>query len=241
MDFVNIFRITLRRWYVVVPLLVVTVMLAQFAHSRATVWYEASGSVILMSPSMSEFTRTDEPVIENPYLTFSPSLRTTGSVIGRILLDDTTKAAIAEEGLSPRYEMEMDGNAPVLAYTVTARDGGTALATADRIATLISEQLSVLQTEAQAPVEQQITAEVLTRPLAAVPLAEGAMRAMVAVLAIGGAAAVGAAVLMETVVVTLRERRRSEAEQAPISVNAHEASVFSAVEGRASSPVSTRS
>ncbi len=188
-----------RRWYVVVPLVLVLAVGVIFLTRTTPYSYSGKASVVLLSPSVKS---TNEPTASNPYLAFSGNLDATAAVLVRILTDEDSAQTLTGSGATAAYTVGPDPttpNAPLLAIETKDHDPVVAARTMDALIVLLQSQLKEQQTKARAPAELFITAAVVShmsperdstakKTVAAVGLAVSLVLPLLTAFAVEGAA-----------------------------------------------------
>jgi hypothetical protein len=212
-DLQTLIRIIFRRWYVVIPVLALTGLVGQYMLSSTEPEYDASGSVLLLSPFQqgdpedpADPADVDDP--GNAYLAFNASLRTTATAMERIMSDSSSRRAIRELGHEGTYVVEVDQEGPILNITATAQRPDEAIQTVVGVFELIAAELDERQDAVNANPDQRIRTQVLFTPSRASEQTTARTRTLVALGALGLAAAASAAVLTESLVVGRRRRTR---------------------------------
>jgi len=149
MDLWSSLHVIARRWYVVVPALALTGIVAALVAANTQVTYTARGSSVLLAPSEANTT--------NPYTNFNPSLQTTAQVVGNDVASQATRTTFAVNKLDSSYRIIVPYDAtrsvllPEIDYTVEAPNAKTALATVDALHTTVSKTLADRQEASGAP------------------------------------------------------------------------------------------
>lgn len=216
MDLVSVARVARRRWQVVVVGLVLTcVGVAALLVMPPT--YEATSVLVLLAPSTPPPATSPTgsvPAAVNPYQAFDSSIAVTAGLMATQLTQPGVVDRLVRRGASPDYTVTTDPDTGGPTVTITAKDRkpGTALATTRLVSTEFRRQLAASQIAAGAPKGSLISASVVVTPSRADPLVSGRNRALVAVLAIGLAISICAALAVDTL---LMHRARKQAERNP--------------------------
>jgi hypothetical protein len=216
-DLLTTIRILLRRWFVVVPALLLTAGAAYLTLQTVKPSYEATGAVVLLGPATAGAPVPGEPSPPqvNPYLEFGGALETTALIVSRSLMSEAAVTRLAEKGATAVYEVGTgsDGGSPLVNVIATDPDEAVALRTVEVLITEVGAELERRQAAARAPRSQFIRAETVTTPTRATPLSGSSLRAVAAVGALGLAASFGLGFLAEAVAV--RRRRPRAAVEVP--------------------------
>lgn len=164
---------SLRRWYVLVPLLIISLAAAFAIGSRSQSEYEVSGVVILLVPEQ-------DPGSPNPYA---------GSSASQLLTIQATssaaRTAFLEKGLSDEYEVFHESRTPIVQLTVVAVSEQAALDTAEEIVEYLETTLDLSQKELGITKSARVTLGVVDAPDVVNP-AEGGRLRLTGVLAVLG-------------------------------------------------------
>jgi len=257
MDLWTALTVIVRRWYVVVPAIILAVLVALFATSRLAPVYTASGSVLFTSSSEVYVSpdNPDEPErVEqvNPFEGFSPSLQTTAALVGDRLSSDEVRELFQDEKLEDEYEVFAPYDptrtilAPSLEFDVENSDPDVAVDTVTRLQEESATQLALLQTEAKVRPELFIQVRPLITPLEATQ--QNALKVRVAgiVLLLGVTIALSLAFVVESLT-SARATRRAAEERAERRITpdndsrrARPSSRSGSSSGRGTRPVSSR-
>ena len=154
MDLFTTIRILLRRWFVVVPALLVTAGAAYYAMQAVAPAYEATGAVVLLGPATAGAPVAGEPnpAPVNPYLEFGGALETTGEIVSRTLMSEATVSKLAKKGATAAYEVGTgsEGGSPIINLIATDADEQMARKTVNVLITEVSTELERRQAAAGA-------------------------------------------------------------------------------------------
>lgn len=215
MDLVTFLRILLRRWDVVLPGFLLTLVTTFAAGGSVTPAYEAQGSLLLFGPATGTSPRGTAPI--NPYLNFNSSLESTAVIIAESMSSEEIVRQLADLGATAGYEVTATQKTPIL--TVSARGSSEAQVrhTAQLVLQRVQDELAARQQAAGAPANTLIRSQVLSPPRVSVQ-AGNKSRVMAAVAVLG----LGTTVLLAFAVENLaawRQRWRQSAP--PPSVRSH--------------------
>lgn len=195
----DVWRITLaalRRWYVLLPLLALTGVIAVTMGNRVAPEYEGRAAGML-TPARAE------TEVANPY----GSVTGANEALGIVLNSNEVRGAVAEQGLPAGYEVGAAARSTILQLTTRAATPEEATATAQAVLDLAVQELSARQTEAGLPPQGQITLSVLESPSVTSVVDTGAVRAQAVVVVLGGALSLLVAVLFDDIVGLWRRAR----------------------------------
>lgn len=204
----DVWRITvavLRRWYVFLPLVAVTLLGAFVVGEGVAPQYEAGATAILVPGS--ELTE-----IESPYGNMNDTTQVLSIVIGSTEARD----AIEQRGLSPAYEISARDRSNIFNVMVVTSSPEESLATLEGVLELAERELTERQGAAGVPAGAQIGLQVLQPPAVMNVALEGKMRNMAVVGILGGALALLVTVLFDDLVgLVKRWHRRRDERRAP--------------------------
>ncbi len=211
MDLVDVLRIALRRWYVVLAILVVGSVAALVLASSVEPTYKVSSESILISGQTAQDPERPATGPTNPYMQFSSSLFTTLSAVTRTVNGDEYRKELVGGDASRDYTFGTSQEAPVIITEAESSTPEDALALAQSVQAALSETLSNIQADEEVPPEEQIFMRVLTTSDATQEMGSR-NRVLVGVFAITLAAAIGGAVLVESLVQTRKRPRGGDRE-----------------------------
>lgn len=223
----DVWRITvaaLRRWYVLLPMLALTVVLAMAAGQGVREEYEVTGAAMLVpGRSLSD--------VPNPY--GGPS--DAANAVAIVLNSPEARRQIAEQGLVPTYEVSPESRSTVLRFQVRGEDRIAAVDTGMAVFRMGAMELNERQAAAGIRVAERYSIDVLQAPSVSAAVSDGKLRNMAVVGVLGAALSLVLAVFFDDVVGLLRRRRRRKAE-AKAAGAAEEADAAAAVESEDAPP-----
>ncbi|GAA2150961.1 hypothetical protein GCM10009760_45840 [Kitasatospora kazusensis] len=184
LDMREVLRVIRKRWYVTLPIVVITICLSAVANAVLPTTYQSDCSISLLnSPDVAAL----PPNNGNPFLSFSQALTVTADFLGRRLASDESAKALAKRGLTGTYGVKLADNAmgPFLTLTVTGTDPVQVRKSIDILNTFTAEQLKTMQSEQQAPAGAQIASTVIVPPQAPQAQTKSKLQS-VALIAMGG-------------------------------------------------------
>jgi hypothetical protein len=172
MDFWGTVRVLRRRWYIALPAVLLTGVLALSVYITVPTRYESSGVLVLTSPAAggrySEKTKPEDVVRVNPLLQFDGSLTTTAQILTQILGDPKTAEELAGEGSTAVYTANTGPvGGPLLFITTEADSAETAEGLVGKVLEKTVAELAAQQKALSAPEQTFITAQVLVKPTTA--------------------------------------------------------------------------
>ncbi|GAA3398359.1 chain length determinant protein [Streptomyces roseoviridis] len=160
MDLAEIFRVMCRRWYVLVPGLLLTAGLTVGAWLLVPVSYESQSTVAMLN------SRKGAAADGNPFLSMEPSLTGMADSLARNVNSDASKAELKERGLTLKYEAKIADNAqgPLLWLTVTGEDRAAVLKGNTTLMAFTAQRLEHLQAEQSVPADAMIRITTIVPP-----------------------------------------------------------------------------
>ncbi|MFF5973151.1 chain length determinant protein [Streptomyces sp. NPDC012769] len=160
MDLAEIFRVMCRRWYVLVPGLLLTTGLVVGAWLLVPVSYESQSTVAMLN------SRKGAAADGNPFLSMEPSLTGMADSLARNVNSDASKAELREQGLTLKYEAKIADNAqgPLLWLTVTGEDRAAVLQGNKTLMAFTAQRLEDLQAEQAVPSDAMIRITTIVPP-----------------------------------------------------------------------------
>lgn len=205
MDAVELLRVVLRRWYVVLPVLLLTGAGAFFAGNAVTADYEAKAALLLLGPSVAA-TESGGAFV-NPYRTAGTNA--TADALDIVADSTTTQLLMVEAGHDDvTYEVRADNS--IMEIVVVGSSPAESVAAVEFLQQYLETQLEQRQDAVDAPTDQRLAFDVLAAAGTSTAIVEGVSRIRVAVLGAGGLLALALAVLADR----LARRRSSAADRA---------------------------
>ena len=189
----------LRRWYVLVGGLLVTVAICFGATQVVPASYTTAVSVLLLPPA--------SPLAEgNPYRALA-GLQLAADVLARAVTDTSTTNEIAPPAGSASYAVVRDGttSGPILLVTTEDTSEAGALATLRAVLDTMPKTLADLQTEAGAPPESLLTMSVIANT----DVAEKSLKSLIRAVIVAATVGIGATLLLAAAVDGSMRRRDS--------------------------------
>ncbi|GGV59134.1 hypothetical protein GCM10010294_06880 [Streptomyces griseoloalbus] len=136
MDLAEIFRVMRRRWYVLLPGLLLTAGLIVGVTSTVPVSYQSQSTVVLLNSQKATLAYDG-----NPFLSTQTSLTGMADSLARSLNSDDSLKELRSRGARGTFEAKIADNAqgPLMWLTVTGTDEASVLAS-DRILTTYAEE-----------------------------------------------------------------------------------------------------
>ncbi|WP_439656329.1 hypothetical protein ACSHWB_28310 [Lentzea sp. HUAS TT2] len=172
MDFWGTVRVLRRRWYIALPAVLLTGVLALFVFVSVPTRYESSGVLVLTSPAAggryTANTKPEDVVRVNPLLQFDGSLTTTAQILTQILGDPKTAEELAGKGSTSVYTANTGPvGGPLLFITTESDSAESAEGLVGKVLEKTVAELAAQQKALAAPEQTFITAQVLVKPTTA--------------------------------------------------------------------------
>lgn len=204
----DVFSVLLRRWYLVLVVLVATLAGASLAGRVVPPTYRAEASVLLLPPKVLAEDASSNG--GNPLLSLG-GLGPTASVLARAMTDAQTERTLKAHGAVGDYTVEPDltTSGPVLLVRAEDAQPVVAVATLQLVLDQLPRTLTALQESIGAPQKSRLSVSVINREREPVEVRKRQLRAViVAVLVTAGMGALG--ILLFDGLVIRRRRRREE-------------------------------
>jgi capsular polysaccharide biosynthesis protein len=201
MDFWGSVGIIVRQWKAVLPATLLVLTASFLVAMKVGMEYQATGTLLMVAPNPPSATAAGNtgPRL-NPFNAFSSSLAITADIMSRIMTkDDATMQRMEAAGARAKYDVGtgVDGPGPIISIIATGKTPEEALQTVAVISKGIQDELASRQKQFGAPTDTWIRADPLTMPQQATLMLASPLRAFLAVAALGFAAVVTLAYLLE--------------------------------------------
>lgn len=213
MDFWKTMGVLLRRWYVSVPIFVVSLVLGGGVFLVVPTTYESTGTIVLTAPPAGAVTQVNPANATgpgNPLLDFEGSLTITTQLLIQSLSSPTVQNAIAAEGGSSTFQAG-DGNTggPFVVIIADAKSKAQAERTVTLALQYASNELNQRQKALQAPPSTFINTQVVVEATPAKTKLSNKLKGGGVALALGLIISLAAAFALESRS-TNRKRRKEE-------------------------------
>lgn len=207
MDLLDLLKLMFRRWYVTVPVIVLTLGAALVLGASIQPEYKTEAAVLLVPPTTATAPAPNaSPQPGNPWLRVGENAMAQAVQIAVSAHDARTQVVAA--GGDPSYEIGLVNRSSILTIEVTASTHASALATVTSVTKLIEDVVASKQAEYRPRAGEQITTEILDPGLNIIQSRSNVLRAQIVVGAIGLLLATAAAVGYDAL-----QRRRATARQ----------------------------
>jgi uncharacterized protein involved in exopolysaccharide biosynthesis len=215
-DFFDTLVLLCRRWYVVVPMLVLTLVATFFAYSSSASTYSATSSVLLAVPpapttSTSANGTVITPCSENPYCS-SDQLQSLGNVVSLAMNDPVRSASVLQGHGSASYKviLSSDTRSPILDVSAVAHSPSEATGALKAVLGAVREELRKRQTDVGVKPSNFITAQAVVTTAPKVQ-SGGKIRSALVTLGIGLALTLMMAFLVDALLSSRRRRKTPHA------------------------------
>lgn len=218
MDLFGALRIFRKRWYVLLPALVLAAALTALTYVSIPTRFESKAVMVLTAPysgpAFSPGTPPEEATRVNPLLAFDGSLSTTAQIITQVLRDPAT---VRDLGIEPdsgeTYQLSTgDLGGPFVFITAESRDAARSTELAEIVVDRVAGELEDRQRRLQAPESTFITTQLLVSPTEADALIGSKVRFAGAMAAVALLGTVGITFGADSLIPALVRRRRSRAD-----------------------------
>ncbi|GEM_PF-4472530 len=214
MDALEILQILVRRWWVVLPVMALTVGGAFSVGQSQPPEYQREMAMLVLGPAEAPTVDGEPGSVSNPYR--GVGLDTTAQALAIVGQSAPARQAAREAGVATTYGVSFTRNSPIIKIKATGDAPDAVISTLTFVSGFLSAELEKRQGATGTSPENLVTLDVLDPPDGPMITESGAVRAQVAVGAAGLLLAVLLAVILDRV---LRARRRSPdvAEQWPLA------------------------
>lgn len=152
-DVFVIFRILLRRWWVVVPTLAVTAGALMLVLTQVEPEYEANASLLLAGPELTQGTQPEGE---------TGTTELSATIVAEIVQGDSVRDQLGGDSLAD-YRVEVTGDS-ILRVVATSDSQGTPVPTVQAVLQAIEEVVATRQQELDVPPEMVPRVDVLSEP-----------------------------------------------------------------------------
>lgn len=207
MDVWGITVATLRRWYIFLPLMALTVFVTWSVGRGIAPQYEATGAAMLI-PGPGPV--TEEDWVPNPL----GSMESANVVIGIVVTGPEARNIIAGYGLNPDYELSQGSRSALMDVDVRDASAQRAVETGAAVFELVADELEKRQQAAGIPKNARYRLQVLQPPYIEDAVSDGKLRNMAVTGVLGAALSLVIAVFFDDLVGLARRRRKKPDEAA---------------------------
>jgi hypothetical protein len=218
MDFIKTLLVLLKRWYVALPVFVITVGAASLVYASVPVRYASNGTVVLTAPTAgaSSGQSSAERGQTNPLLAFDSSLSITASIIIQSMGTPQVAAQLGADKANTFEVSSGELGGPFIVVKTESASAQRAQAMVQQVVDRVRSELDARQKTLKAPPSTFIKADQVVPASVPEKLLGGKMRAAGAALALGLFASLGSAFGIESV---LARRRLSPKVKQPEQID----------------------
>ncbi|HEX5404349.1 MAG TPA: hypothetical protein VFX16_18840 [Pseudonocardiaceae bacterium] len=215
MDFWKTMGVLLRRWYVSVPVFVISLVLAGGAFFAVHTQYESTGTIVLTAPTAGGVTAVnpaDATGPGNPLLDFEGSLTITTQLLIQSLSSPTVQNQVGAQGGVGTFQAgDGETGGPFVVIIADAPSKAQAEKTVSLALKYAQTELNTRQKNLDAPPSTFIGTQVVVAPTPAITKIGSKVKAGGVVFALGLVLGLAAAFAFESVATNRRRRKADEA------------------------------
>ncbi|MFI7354963.1 O-antigen ligase family protein [Streptomyces avidinii] len=199
-----------RRWYVMVPLTLISLLAGAHLYRSVPVAYQSESSVALLdSTAVAELA----PAFGNPIANAGGSLVVTADVLIRTLSGTDAARDLQGIGVTDPYTVGFAANTsgPMLTLTVTGTDRAKVLEETNKLTAFAGETLNALQTAAKVKPAYMVQTAPVVLPQTPVPQMKSRYQQVLGVVILGTTTAFTLSFLTDSLLAALRRRRATSA------------------------------
>ncbi|MET7392595.1 hypothetical protein ABZS66_03760 [Dactylosporangium sp. NPDC005572] len=159
MDLWDLAKLMGRRWYLMAPMILLTLAATTWALVTIKPDYTSTGTIMLIPPADRTPLTQAELASTNTWVEVGEDIMATAVAIS--LNTDATKKEIATEGFSPAFEVVAEDRSSILTVTATAATAETAKAAVQRLQKQITQEVENMQARYKPKPGRAITTQVL--------------------------------------------------------------------------------
>jgi uncharacterized membrane protein YdfJ with MMPL/SSD domain len=217
-DLANLFRVVRRHWLVVAVGLVLTLAVAVVLASQVKPEFEAKTTVLLLTPPQTQ-SAEGETIERNP-LENPGAVAVTASALTDVMDSRPFALRMEAAGVTDPYDVEINpaGGGALLFARTTSESPDVALSSLETLLDAMRDELAGIQERAGIAQSTWISAQAITLPDEATPVAGSKTRVGLTVLVLGSAATLALAYAADRIYGDRRpwrdrKRRRGEADE----------------------------
>jgi hypothetical protein len=166
MDLAEVIRVIRARWYVMAPLLVLTVALTIGVDRAIPTKYQTTSSLSLLASQSATAGTSTIPGTRNPFLNYNSSLNDTADFLVRRMGSTDTANDLSARGVTEAYSVVLAAAAqgPFITLTVTGSNREHVLTSMNTLTQYTVEQLQAVQVQASVRPEDMIRSMEIVPP-----------------------------------------------------------------------------
>ncbi len=161
MSLAEMWRVIRRRWYVLVPSILLALGLTAGVYTSIPKQYQSSAMMSLLASQQSIKGTSTVPGTSNPFLNFDSSLNDTADFLVRRLASTDAAAQLGADGVSGYTAVLAASEGPFIQLTATASSKSAASAAITTLTTYTAQQLKLLQQQQGVPATAMIDSAVI--------------------------------------------------------------------------------
>jgi hypothetical protein len=231
MDLLDLLKLVARRWYVAVPIVIVTLAAAVALGSAIQPEYKTTATVILVPPTTSADPGNGAtPAPGNPWLRIGETQMAQAVQIA--VSSGETRQKVVAAGGDAAYEITLVTRSSIMTVEISSESSAKALATVEAVTKMISAEVVAQQAKYKPKAGEEITTQVLDAGLNVTPSRSNVLRAQIVVLAVGLLLMAAAVVAYDAIA----RRKLTKAVNARAGLRANATAGSAAVEQRRPQP-----
>jgi capsular polysaccharide biosynthesis protein len=189
MDLGEILRVMRKRWYLMAPVMVLTIALTALAYFLLPTKYESTSTVSLLTAERASIVSKSGNT--NPYLVFDSSLVATADFLSRSLSSKGSQEELKGMGVSEEYTVALADNAqgPFISIVVDGDNKSRVLHSTSVLTDYASQRLTSIQSASGVKPEDMIRLTIIIPPQTPVALIKNKLQSVIAVAGVGTALA----------------------------------------------------
>ena len=199
-DLLAVLRVAARRWYILLPLLVLGTVGGWAVSQKVSPKYQIE-AVLPISAPYTDSDDASNQLLRNPF----NDIVTTSKILGLLGDSPDVRSAVEDGGGDPDYEITGEGG--VLSLTVRTDSPERTLATYGLISDALGTRLDALQADAGVPPAFRVTIRNVLRPAQAEESLGNRQRVLIASVALGGTLSIAICVFADYVLTRRRTGR----------------------------------
>jgi hypothetical protein len=209
MDLNEAARVVRGRWYVLLPLLLLTLVATYGVDKAEPTKYQATSTFSLLASQQAVQGTASVPGTDNAFLSFDASLNDMADFLTRRVDAPDSAQQLLQLGVTEGYSADLAANAegPFITLTVTGTDPAHVTASMNTLLKFSEQELAQIQTRASVAPSAMIGSMVIVPPGPPTKQLKSKLQAMIGVAAVGLVFAFLATFATDSVV-TARTRRR---------------------------------
>lgn len=210
MDLVEVIRVIRTRWYVMVPLLLLTIALTVGVDRSIPTTYQANSEVSLLASQSATTGTSTLPGTGNPFMNYGSSLNDTADFLVRRLSSNDAANDLKNQGVTESFAVALAAAAqgPFITLTVTGASPEHVLSSMNTLTNYTVQQLAKLQQQAGVKPADMIRMMVIVPPGPPSPQTKSKTQDVLGI-AIGGLVITFLATfVVESILASRRRRRR---------------------------------